>query len=183
MSKHTTNQQNPWQQKSNSTVAGRNIYQSDTGKNVLYNKKTKTGYVIREKDEKAFRLYHNRYAITVAVFMLCYGFIPNVVYTAIIAIGFAIVLEIKYRKNFLPSLPRIENFKPRNQISLVDGIANTHEKKRCVLLMVLYLALGILMVVNGYQTNHSTTLLVMDYLICGFTTYMAIIYILAIKKM
>ncbi len=179
----TNNKQNPWVQKTNSTVAGRNVYQTDSGKNVLYNKRTKTGYVIREKDEKSFRIYHNRYAMAIAVFMLFYSLFPNLLYTSIISVGFAVVLEIRYRRSFLPNLVKIENFKPRKQITLVEGIAQTHDKKKCITLTILYLALGILMVLNGYQSHHTNLFLVIDYTMLAFTLYMAIIYIKAISKM
>ena len=58
-------------------VSGRNIYIDDKGQAVLYDKKTKIGDVIKESDAESYRLYQNRIAISIAVFMLLTSFLND----------------------------------------------------------------------------------------------------------
>lgn len=164
-------------------VGGRNIYKNKVGQTILYDKRTGNGYIIAPKNEGMLNFYNNRFAITIAIFMLSINFLGDLKVIAIVCAIFAGVSEYKYRKKFLPSLTRIANYKPQNKVTLVDALADTNNKPRCILLTVLYLSLGILMVINGYQIESSAWMLALDYAVLAFTIYMAITYIRAIAKM
>lgn len=169
--------------KVNYIIAGRNIYQNDKGQNVLFDSHSKTGYIIQPKDESSFRLYHNRYILVAAILMLGISF--NIDWKLILGFSIAmmIILEWRYRKNFLPSLVKVENFKATNKKTMVDALAEQNDKARCAFLAVLYLAFGILMVVNGFQIHAGTFILAGDFIVLAYTIYQAFTMIQAIRKM
>ncbi|NCB33428.1 MAG: hypothetical protein EOM64_06045 [Erysipelotrichia bacterium] len=163
-------------------VSGHNIYQDKHGQNILYVPSTKCGYVIREKDTGGFSLYHNRLPIAIAVVMLGLSFNVDWRLMLLIGIVFYALLEWRFRASFLPSLTCITNFKPEKKRSRIQSLIEESNSMRTLSLAAAYLALGILMVINGYQIGASAWMLVCDYIVLVFCVYMFAQYIYAFFK-
>ncbi len=164
------------------TVTGRNIFQDDKGRNILYNFKTKTGYIIQEKDERAYRLYANRYVILIIMFVLLINFIKNLYLVFGLLLILGIMLEYSYRKRFIPSLTCIQNMKPFKKLSPIDSLVELGDKKRCLFLSIMYLALGILIVINGIQIKLSPFVMAGNVIVAIGAVYFAVINLIAYTK-
>lgn len=154
-------------------VAGRNVYEDKNGNPVLYDPHTHTGYIIRPKDAAGFSAYRDRFFIALATGVLAASFTSN--YVLPLASGLLVygVLEYRYRKVYLPSLPHIENFKPRQKRTLQKALTETGNPSRCFLLAALYTAFGILLPIYEFQQHASLLLLSISLLVTAICFYMA----------
>ena len=164
-------------------IAGRNIYIDDKGQTIMYISRTKTGYILKEKDAKNFSLYHNRIALGIAVAMLLMSLTGD--WRISIIAGFVLfgVLQYRFVKSWLPTLPQIPNFKPKQKKSFMEGLVETNNKGRCALLAVLYALLGILLVVNGIIIKSDIIVIIFEVATMLACLYMSAQYIIAISKM
>ena len=164
-------------------IAGRNIYIDDKGQTIMYISRTKTGYILKEKDAKNFSLYHNRIALGIAVAMLLMSLTSD--WRISIIAGFVLfgVLQYRFVKSWLPTLPQIPNFKPKQKKSFMEGLVETNNKGRCALLAVLYALLGILLVVNGIIIKSDIVVIIFEVATMLACLYMSAQYIIAISKM
>lgn len=169
--------------KKGSVVSGRNVYVDRKGQRILYVPSRRCGYIVREKDENGFVLYHNRLAIVIAVFMIGLSFNLNWMTIGLISIVFYCLLEWRYRSHYLPSMTCITNFKPEQQHTRIESLVEEHNLPRTILLAVLYLALGILMVINGYQMKAQLWMLIGDYGVLAFCIYFSSQYFIAAWRM
>ncbi|HQB32728.1 MAG TPA: hypothetical protein PLI19_05290 [Erysipelotrichaceae bacterium] len=163
-------------------IAGKNIYKDEKGRTVLYRESEKTGYVIQEKNQQAYNLYANRYAISVIAGILAANFNVPIPYCIAITIGIMAFLEYRYRLNFLPSLVQIKNFKPTENISTLDALVMEKDKKRNLTLVILYPLFGALIIINGLQMKASPLIMGGNILIAIFALYMAVINFIALRK-
>ena len=165
-------------------IAGRNIYIDDKGQTIMYISRTQTGYILKEKDAKNFNLYHNRIALGIAVAMLLMSSLTSDWRISIIA-GLVLfgVLQYRFVKSWLPTLPQIPNFKPKQKKSFIEGLVETNNKGRCILLAVLYAMLGVLLVVNGIIIKSDIVIIVFEVATMLACLYMSAQYVIAISKM
>jgi hypothetical protein len=144
---------------------------------------SKCGYIIKPKDENGFALYHNRIAIVIAVVMIGLSFNADWRLMILIGVVFYALLEWRYRSNYLPSLTCITNFKPEKKRTRIQCLVDDHNPLRSTSLAIAYMALGILMVINGYQIGANVWMLACDYVVLVFCVYMSLQYIIALFKM
>lgn len=163
-------------------VGGWNVYLSKDNQTIMYDSFSKNGYVILDKDTNNFTLYHNRLALSIALAMILISFMNDWKWPLLAGVVFYAVLEIRYRKFWLPTLVCIPNFKPKQKRGFIDGLVKANNPSRFILLAILYLTFGILMVVNGYQMNSSVTILVCDYAVLAACIYLAVCYVIAIVR-
>lgn len=164
---------------SNDEIAGLNIYKNDKGQTVMYVKRTGTGYLLKPSDRSAYSLYHNRIAIAIAVFMILASFVNSWKMPLIVGVILYILLEFRYRK-WLQNLSRIENFKPERRHTLAEAVAQSYTKPKAILLMVLYLAFGILLVVYMFMQKSSIVMIIGSFVVLAGCLYMAYNYLHAI---
>lgn len=165
-------------------VAGRNIYKLENGQFVLYDRLSKKAYIVKDKHANQLNYYMNRFIVALVLGILIATFNVNILIcigAGIIALG---VSEYKYRK-FLSSLTQLPNFdiKKYQRVSRIDGIVKEGNKLRAVVLALLYIALAILIVLNGILQNHTTYLLVVEGIISVVALYFGITNIIAIFRM
>lgn len=163
-------------------IAGRNIYLDQNGQTILFEPRTNRAYILRQKDAKDFKLYQNRYMITLAAFVLSFTFFKAIWIAPIIAILIFGVLEYRYRKKFLASLPLATHFRPKKQRTTLDGYIEANDPKRCLMLACLYGLFGILLVVNGIMEKHAIYLLAFEVIVLGYCGYMALTLFQAYSK-
>ena len=164
-------------------IAGRNIYIDDKGQTIMYISRTQTGYILKEKDAKNFNLYHNRIALGIAVAMLLMSLTSDWRISIIAGLVLFGVLQYRFVKSWLPTLPQIPNFKPKQKKSFIEGLVETNNKGRCILLAVLYALLGILLVVNGILIKSDIVVIIFEVATMLACLYMSAQYIIAISKM
>ena len=143
----------------------------------------RTGYILKEKDAKNFNLYHNRIALGIAVAMLLMSLTSDWRISIIAGLVLFGVLQYRFVKSWLPTLPQIPNFKPKQKKSFIEGLVETNNKGRCILLAVLYALLGILLVVNGIIIKSDIVVIIFEVATMLACLYMSAQYIIAISKM
>lgn len=164
--------------KKSSIVSGRNIYQDEKGRNILYNKNTGIGYLIQAKDEKSFSLYKNRYLYVIIGIILAVNFLANLWVCLGVGALFAIFLEYRYRAKFIPSLVQITNFKPYENLTFIDQMVKNGNPNKILLSGILYIAFAILLVINGLQMELSNILMIANIaLACGALVFSGIHFI------
>ena len=109
-------------QQKRGAIAGRNIYIDDKGQTIMYISRTQTGYILKEKDAKNFNLYHNRIAIGIAVAMLLMSFTNDWRISIIAGIILFAVLQYRFVKAWLPTLPQIPNFNQNRKNPLLKDL-------------------------------------------------------------
>ncbi|MEG0077873.1 hypothetical protein [Anaerorhabdus sp.] len=164
--------------KKNSIVSGRNIYQDEKGRNILYNKNTGVGYLIQAKDEKSYNLYKNRYLYVIIAVILAVNFLASLEICVVIGILFALFLEYRYRTKFIPSLVQITNFKPYENLTFIDQMVKNGNANKILLSGILYIAFAILLVLNGIQMELSNLLMIANIaLACGALVFSGIHFV------
>lgn len=163
-------------------VSGRNIYIDDKGQAVLYDKKTKIGYVIKESDAESYRLYQNRIAISIAVFMLLTSFLNDWKLPLIAGVILAALLEVRYRR-WLPTLTKRTKFRPEKNKTFLQGVIESNDSGRCILLGFLYIIFGILLVANGFVSDQPLFAIICEFGVLAYCLYMGITYFYAVSKM
>ena len=93
------------------------------------------------------------------------------------------VLQYRFVKSWLPTLPQIPNFKPKQKKSFIEGLVETNNKGRCILLAVLYAMLGVLLVVNGIIIKSDIVIIIFEVVYYACSLYMSAQYVIAISKM
>ena len=168
----------------NSThIAGRNIYINSKNQTIIYDRFTKTGYALRERDKNKLVIYQNRYLITLLVFML--GILMGMKWTTMLGIGAlcAILLEYSYRMIFLKSQILMKKFVPGKPKTLPDAIAETATKKTALTHGCMIILLGVLLVYNSFTSQQSSTPLIICSLIaCAVCIYYGAAYFRALPS-
>lgn len=166
-----------------SNISGRNIYQDEKGRNILYNKNTGTGYLIQAKDERSYTMYKNRYVLVLIGFILAMNFLAPPLICAGVSVVVAAILEFRYRRNYLPSLVQITNFKPYKNVTLLDQIVNSGEKNRVLISGILYILFAILLIINGIEMKLNNLMMVFNVGLSFAALIFAGIHLLAYSKM
>lgn len=136
---------------SNKTVPlrGLSIFQDERGRNIYFDRISKMGYVIQDKDVKMYTVYSNRYIIPITAAILLGYFVIKPIWAALFAVVLMIVMEVMFRKKFLPSLTRMEKFKPQKRASVLQRIIDTNDKKKVFIQIMLYFSLAVLLIWNA----------------------------------
>lgn len=163
--------------------SGIHIYIDDKGRDVYYDVFTKRGYVIQEKNRSTYARFENRYLLCIILIILLCSITDNYLLSIIIGVVAAIIYEIAFRFNFLTTLVAINNFKPKEKNSIINQIANSNQKQKTIIKVILYIALAVLIVINAYKQGLSTPLIILSYIVSLFGIASAIINIIALTRM
>lgn len=165
-------------------IAGYNVYQDRKGQNIMYLRSTGCGYIVKDSDQQNFTLYHNRYALAVAVFMLLAYLFSSWKMPLAVAAVFAVILEIRFRKKWLPSLTRIEKYQPpEDKRSMVKALVEMNNRPRSLLLGILYLAFGILFVIDIFTISSGIVIKIGSFVVLAGCLYMSSVYFRAVAQM
>lgn len=165
------------------SISGRNIYQDEKGRNILYNKNTGIGYLIQDKDERQYNLYKNRYIYIVIGVILAMNFLATPIVCIVIGLIAAAVFEYRYRKTYLPSLVQITNFKPYNNVTYLEQLINSGQKNKVLLFGVLYSVFAILLIINGIEMQLNNVMLILNIALSCAALIFSGYHILAYIKM
>lgn len=160
-------------------VGGWNVYLNKNNQTVMYDPMSKNGYLILSENINNFTLYHNRIALAIALGMVLVSFMNDWKIPLLASVIFFAVLEFRYRRSWLPSLVSLPNFKPEHKVGFIDSLVETGNTTRYILLFVLYLAFGILLVINGYQMNSSLLIMIINYCVLAGCICLSLSYLTA----
>ncbi len=167
----------------NGKIAGRNVYTNNKNQTIIYDRLTKTGYILKEKDAGRFVIFQNRYLIVLLVFM--FGILLGLKWTTMLGIAAlaAILFEYSYRMIFLRSQINLKKFTPEKPKTLADAIAESATKKTALMHGCLILLLGVLLVYNSFvSANTSPSLKVCSAAACAVCAYYGISYLAASSR-
>lgn len=135
----------------NILLDGINIYHDKQGRPVYYNRSQKRGYRISKNQETSFKTYYSRFILTVLVFIFMYIlFRLNIWISIAISLVAYIFLEYKFRK-LLSNCVIIENYEPHKEIK--TAMSTKTPMSGLVLRFILYMASGVLLIVNAYVSE------------------------------
>lgn len=163
-------------------LGGFNIYHDHKNRTIYYNRFNKKGYVIRLDDMRLYRVYSARFIIALAAAVLLFTFTDTFLAIPAIAIGLGVivyaVMEYKFRM-LLRGCTMLANFNPKEaygqfQILSIDAMG------RLVTKIILFLALGVLLILNAYDQGYEGAALFISWVFAAYAAIEAIVQIIAI---
>lgn len=162
-------------------IVGANIYYDKKGNPIYYDFLTKKGYMLRDHNLKDYRMYSNRFIFSFGFGILVEMFLKMPLLAVLSGVIALIVLEILFRKKFLPSLSLVGNFKKEKEESLIVKMAQTDVSK-LIAKIICYLLISILLIVNLKMEGYEGLFAIASYLISAITLLIAILNLLALFK-
>lgn len=140
-------------------LSGHNIYKDKHGQTIYFNKRTRVGYVIPEKDFSKFQILQMRYVFALVVAVLLYSMTHiNYWLTAFVLIAVAVGMELTLRFKVLPSYTQYQNFQPEKGESQLDLMVKEGRNK-LLLRTCLLILLSILLIVNLFTMDGEPTII------------------------
>ena len=153
------NQSNKQNNKNTPALSGRNIFKDKHGQTIYFNKKTRVGYVIPEKDFSKFQILQMRYVLALVVAVLLYSMTHiNYWLTGFVLVAVAVGMELTLRFKVLPSYTQYQNFQPEKGESQFDLMIKEGRNK-LLLRTCLLILLSILLIVNLFTMDDEPTIL------------------------
>lgn len=140
-------------------LSGRNIYKDKHGQTIYFNKKTRVGYVIPEKDFSKFQILQMRYVLALVVAVLLYSMTQiNYWLAGFVLVAVAVGMELTLRFKVLPSYTQYQNFQPEKGESHLDLMVKEGRNK-LLLRTCLLILLSILLIVNLFTMDEEPTII------------------------
>lgn len=170
------------------SLTGRHIYRDEKGRVLHYNERTMTGYIIKAEHVVKYRQLSSRLLLgllaTLVTSTLFLDWGINVFLSVPIGVAFYALLEYRFRKQFLPSLVKVEHFIPKEKPSMIESYAQ-RPSSTLMIKAALLLAFGILMVVDiELYLKPETYVRILSWIIsaCACAYALFHIYVLLYKK-
>lgn len=155
------------------------------GKNLYFDKKRRLVYVspylhealyLPKYEYKKFNRYRSRYVVSAATFMILGPAFSNwfelPLWIAIVIALLALAgFEYSFYK-FQKGLAVVKNFDKESAVSTVEQRITTESRQKAYIKIVLYLALGILLVFNAYDQQFSQTIIIICWIALAGCLYM-----------
>lgn len=160
---------------------GSNLYKDSKGRMIYYYPLTKQACYIPKFDYRKFNLYQSRYLISVAAFMVLVTILQEWFHTPfwiplVISGALAVILEIRFQK-FLKSMQPVKKFDKEKLTPTVSMTMDSEARTKTLIKIVLLVLLGILIVINAYQSHYSQMLVIFCYLAMAFCLWQALLYV------
>lgn len=142
-------------------VTGFNIYKDKRNRDVYYDAIAKEGYVITPETVGKLNFYQKRFILPIVIFALTYtidifGFKFGIMGAGAAALLTLVCTEYMFRFRFLKTMIALPNFVPNKKEDYFHQLANGSPLSNLLIKGVLYIALGVLLVVFGYQEGFQT---------------------------
>lgn len=160
---------------------GRKNLFPDGNRLVYFDYQKKIAYFVPQDKEGRFRFYYNRLLIGVLIIGLAISFNLNPLISIGIGLVVYLLLTFMFYTKFLPSLSYSNNF-DLNKIKQPEKTINKESRKKAILRIVLYLAFGVLLVLNAYDQNVTNEMLILSYAILVFCIFVSIKQALELMK-
>ena len=148
-------------------VTGFNIYKDGKNRDIYYDMLTKEGYVITKYEVSKMNFYQKRFILPIIIFSLTYtidlfGFKFGVLGAGAAALLTLVCTEFFFRFRFLNKMMVVPNFVPNKQENYFHQLANSSPLSSLIVKGLLYIALGVLLVLFGYQESFQT----IEWIVC-----------------
>ena len=166
------------------SIYGLNIYEDKKGRIIYKDFLMKNAVYIPTFDFKMFSFYRYRYIIGVSSFIVLQTpftlFHASVLLSNILTIFIFVFLEYKFRV-FLKEKQKVKKFNKSEYIGYID-VLNKQDPTKMLLKAVLYIALGILILYNGYDKSYVGVSLAFCWLIMIVCVFYGLIQFYAFSK-
>lgn len=166
-------------------IYGFNIYEDEKGRIIYNDILTKNAVYIPTFDYKQFTFYKYRYILTVSTFivlqtLLVDMFELNALIPFVITILVWLTMEYKFRK-FLKEKQPVKHF-DKTQCKGYFDVLNSQDTSKMFLKAILYVALGVLLVLNAYQKAYAGFVLLFCWGIAVVCIFYAVLQVVAYSK-
>lgn len=158
------------------------VYQNDKGQYVYSDLFTTGGYVISRSDYKKYQVYALRYILGVAIVALLSMLID---WKPAIIVGVLTVLvgEVLFRVKFLGKTCSYDpRFKKPEANSFLDKITKSTDPSKKIIKAILFVAFGILIVINGYQQNYTGFFMILSWAVGVLSEIFAVLFFISFIK-
>ncbi len=166
-------------------IYGFNIYEDKKGRLIYYDMFKKRAVFIPTFDYKQFSFYRYRYLMAVSAFIVLQTLLAEWLHLhflvpVCISLAVLILMEIKFRR-FLSEKQVVKHFNKEECTGYMD-VLNTQDPSKMGLKVVLYCALGILLVINAYDKQYDTFILVCCWAIAIVCIIYSLIQLFAMSR-
>ena len=174
-------------QNRNDQIKGLNVYTDEKNRVIYYHPLTKKAIYVPAFEQKTFSMYQKRYLLAACAFILLTTILadwfelPTFVPLLITIVG-VVLVEFNFHK-YLNKLQPVKHFNKEKCTGYFD-ILEGEDKTKMILRIILYLALGIVLVINAYVSKYDQISIVACWIILiGLVAYVGtLIYSLIRKK-
>lgn len=156
---------------------GRNLYLDRKNRMIYVSPLLKEALYLPKYDYRKFNRYKSRFLVPVAAFMvlattMSSWFSMPVWVSVVLALLIFAGMEFSFYR-FLRTLTVVKNFEKDKAVSTVDTVISSDMRTKCWLKIILYVLLGVLLVINGYQQHYDLWVLVCCWLAMAYCLYTA----------
>lgn len=164
--------------------AGLFISINDKGQYIYSDPFIKGGYLIGKNNYQKYRTYALRYVIGIVIAILFSSFIklfPALIVGACTIIAGEILFRVKFLKK---SCIYIEDYEKDAGRNIIKKVTEPTSKPKQIIKSILFVALGVLLVINAYEQNFTGTLLIICWIvgICVALVGITLLIIVLVKE-
>ena len=163
----------------NPQVRGINVYVDEKLRTIYYHPFTKKAVYVPAFENKKFNIYQKRYLLAACAFILLTtiladwfevpAYVPVLITIALIA-----ATEFKFNQ-FINSLQPVKHFNKEKCFGFYDALAK-EDKNKMIARIIAYVALGVVMVINAYESHFTMVSLVACWIIMiGLVLYSSVL--------
>lgn len=154
-----------------SKVSGINVFEDDKGRPYYVDRFTKTAYLLKDV-ENTYKFYSMRFFLGLMIGIIAYSFHLSTVICVLLGVVGYVFMEFRFRV-FLKRLTQNKNFKPKQKPGRVESEMQT-DMQKVVIKLLLFIALGVLLIINAQQQNFTGFIQYANYAFVIFAFGMAI---------
>ena len=160
-------------------VTGINVYTDEKKRTIYCNPLTKAAVYIPTFEEKRFNIYQKRFLLAACAFILLTTILADwfelpAYVPILICVALLLVMEVKFHQ-FLKGLQPVKHFNKEKCFGFYDALAE-EDKGKMIARIIAYTALGVVMVLNAYQSNFGIVTLVACWIImAGLLIYSGVL--------
>lgn len=155
----------------NSKVSGINVFEDDKGRPYYVDRFTKTAYLLKDV-ENTYKFYSMRFFLGLMIGIIAYSFHLSTTVCILLGVAGYVFMEFRFRV-FLGRLTQNKNFKPKQKPGRIESEMQT-DMQKVVIKLLLFIALGVLLIINAQQQNFKGFIQYANYVFVIFAFGMAI---------
>lgn len=154
-----------------SKVSGINVFEDEKGRPYYVDRFTKRAYLLKDV-ERTYKFYSMRFFLGLMIAIIAYSFDIAMIYCILLGLAGYLFMEYRFRV-FLSRLTKSENFKPKQKPGRVESEMQT-DMQKVVIKFLLFIALGVLLIINAQQQNFTGFIQYANYAFVIFAFVMAV---------
>lgn len=159
------------------------IFVYEDGKNKVYcGPFSYTGYILSNKEAKAYNVYSTRYYLPLSFAILAFIVSSSILISIVCLVALFIIMEIMFRRNVLANCPTIDNFVKPKRNSIFDVMAKKFVVLDLIVPLILSILLSIAIPINAKYSNYQGIVLYGNYVISIFVFFLALFFLISIIK-